>query len=117
MSDVPTDMSHPSICIPRTWKTVTWMHVKEVFEDLFGQDSIQRVDVVKRGEGKDEYNKIFIHFTKWPDTPEAQNIRKVLLAGKSMKVVYDTPWYWKCFMNTAPRPRYNGGRKPYIELE
>ena len=134
MSSIHTDKSFPSVCIPYTVKNTTWMQVKEVFEQLFGSGSIERVDVIKRkrrdayGAGTDashtgqysrisrdqEYCKVFVHFKEWPDTPEANQFRQHILAGNCMKIVYNEPWYWKCFKNNSQRHSYNRGATPYI---
>lgn len=111
------DPTYPSICIPRTWSNVTWDLVKDAFEEILGGGCIERVDVVKR-QHKDgtEFNKIFIHFKAWPDTEYAQSIRQKIMTGKTIKVVYQFPWYWKCMMSYAPKRRWKG-HTPYIEEE
>ena len=108
--------SYPSICIPRTWSNVTWSLVKDAFEEIFGDGSIERVDVVPRQAPNGEYfNKIFIHFVKWPETEYAQNIRQSLLDGKTIKLVYQFPWYWKCVLSNLPKRRWKGPA-PYMEV-
>ncbi len=136
-TSAPTDNTFPSVCIPHTHSSVTWMQVKEVFEHLFGHGSIERVDVVKRvrrnasshvaygaGTGRphrgtqpphqQEYCKVFVHFKEWPDTPDANYFRQVILSGNCMKIVYNEPWYWKCFKNNSQPRSYNQGAVPYI---
>jgi len=108
--------AYPSICIPRTWSNVTWSLVKDAFEEIFGYGTIERVDVVKRQASNGEfYNKIFIHFVKWPETEYAQNIRRSLLDGKTIKLVYQFPWYWKCVLSNLPKRRWKGPA-PYMEV-
>ena len=108
--------SYPSICIPRTWSNVTWSLVKDAFEEIFGDGSIERVDVVQRqAPNGDYFNKIFIHFVKWPETEYAQNIRQCLLDGKTIKLVYQFPWYWKCVLSNLPKRRWKGPA-PYMEV-
>lgn len=117
-SNIP-DKTFPSICIPHARSTVTWMHVKEVFEELFGVGSIERVDVVNRnsaGRGN-EFTKIFIHFKEWPDTEMATQFKRNILDDKCMKIVYDEPWYWKCYKNNSQRRSYTRGKKPYVQLD
>ena len=130
MNSTPIDKSFPSVCIPYTMKNTTWMQVKEVFEQLFGPGSIERVDVVKRRRHdavsashngqydrmsrEQEYCKVFVHFKEWPDTPEANHFRQHILDGNCMKIVYNEPWYWKCFKNNSQRHSYNHYATPYI---
>ena len=111
------DSTYPSICIPRTWSNVTWQLVKDAFEEVFGAGCIERVDVVSRETKSGEsFNKIFIHFIAWPDTEEAQNIRRKIIEGKTIKMVYKFPWYWKCVMSKVPKRQWTG-RRPYMVVE
>jgi hypothetical protein len=110
------DASHPSICIPRTFANIRWMQVKAVFEQLFGDGAIERVDVVRK-TAKDgtSFNCMFVHFNAWPTDEHSQNVRQNIIDGKSIKIVYDDPWYWKCTKSRLSRPekRYSTTR-PYI---
>ena len=108
--------SYPSICIPRTVSNITWGLVKDAFEEIFGDGVIERVDVVPRQANNGEhFNKVFVHFTMWPDTEYAQNIRQQILDGNTIKLVYHFPWYWKCVLSNLPKRRWRGQR-PYIEV-
>jgi len=117
MTSSPTyDASYPSICIPRTFSTIGWQQVKTVFEVLFGIGSIERVDVVRK-TAKDgcKFNCMFVHFVEWAADEVSQDVRQKLIDGKTIKIVYDEPWYWKCSMSRIRRPekRYIDN-KPYI---
>ena len=108
--------TYPSICIPRTFSDVTWSLVKDAFEEIFGVGSIERVDVVNRQAPNGEYyNKIFVHFVKWPETESAMSFRQALLDGKTIKLVYQYPWYWKCVLSNLPKRRWKGPA-PYMEI-
>ena len=110
------DASYPSICIPRTFSNIRWQHVKAVFEQLFGDGAIERVDVAsKTTKDGTKFNCMFVHFNAWPETEYCQEVRRNILAGKTIKIVYDDPWYWKCSMSRLPRPenRYLE-KRPYI---
>ena len=108
--------SYPSICIPRTFSDVTWSLVKDAFEEIFGVGSIERVDVVCRQAPNGEYyNKIFVHFVKWPETESAKSFRQALLDGKTIKLVYHYPWFWKCVLSNLPKRRWKG-HAPYMEI-
>ena len=110
------DASYPSICIPRTFPTISWQQVKTVFEVLFGVGSIERVDVVRKtAKDGSKFNCMFVHFVEWSSDEVSQDVRQKLLDGKTIKIVYDEPWYWKCSMSRIRRPekRYIDN-KPYI---
>ena len=113
--------SEPSLCIPRTFPNITWKKVKETFEELFGEGTVERVDVVKKThENGDEFVRVFVHFKHWPEDPTIQDYRQRLMRGEEIKVVYDEPWFWKCSASRVAKPqgasrRRTGERRaPYI---
>ena len=93
----PQSVSAPCICIPYA-HNAEWAFVKSRFEAAFGSRCIKRVDIVhKRNKNNQLYNCIFVHFYKWPDNPVARGAREKLINGDSIKLIYDFPWYWKCY--------------------
>ena len=58
---------------------------------------------------------MFVHFVEWAADEVSQDVRQKLIDGKTIKIVYDEPWYWKCSMSRIRRPekRYIDN-KPYI---
>jgi len=95
--------------------------VKEVFEEIFGEGTIARVDVVKpRSEDesdsqKTRFNRVYIHFKYWPGS--CHELRRNLLAGGDIKIMYDDPWYWKCLVNRFPRvPEERKRSKAYVKM-
>jgi len=110
--------TEPSICIPRTLSNVGWRDVKETFELLFGKGTIERVDIVSQRNSDTPFCKIFVHFRYWATDEQTQSIRKRLIDGETIKVVYDTPWFWKCSASRTPKPERNTPRAaPYIEVD
>ena len=95
------DLAEPSICIPRALANVTWRDVKQVFETLFGEGSVQRVDVVKSRE-ETRFCRVFVHVRRWPE--EMAATRQKLLDGDAVKIVYNDPWFWRCVKSNVPRP-------------
>ena len=103
--------STPSICIPRVFSNITWMRVKSVFEEL-GLGEVDRVDMVKKENEKGEsFKKVFVHFKHWASTPEANQCRQKLISGDQVKIVYDTPWFWKISASKVERPEHNNTQK------
>ena len=117
MSKVVTE---PSICIPRTLNNITWRQVKDTFEQILGQGTVERVDLVGSKNGE-PFCRIFVHFRYWPTDETSQGIRNRLIAGETIKVVYDNPWFWKCSASRIPKPDkkdYDKPKtKPYVELD
>ena len=118
-SKMTTDPSYPSICIPRTFLNITVRQVKSVFEQVFGLNTIERVDMIRRkgADGK-EFQRVFVHFKEWPKYEDAQRIREKLLANHEVKLVYSEPWFWKCRASTSTKPSQQRKKKftPYIHL-
>jgi hypothetical protein len=74
-------------------------HIRKVFEELkFGK--IHRIDIIERKNDKGEaFKRAFIHFEKWYNNDDVQTIRKKLISGKEIKIVYNNPWFWKISAN------------------
>lgn len=89
-------MSNISICIPRTLNKFTQENIYDVFNELVG--SVSRVDIVECRDNH-KFCKIFIHFTEWKTTEIVESMKQRLQSGETVKIVYDTPWYWKCVKN------------------
>jgi hypothetical protein len=86
--------SQPSICIPRVFNNISKDRIHRVFDEL-NLGRISAVDIKeRRGEGE-SFKSVYIHFDKWFWTENAQSVRKKLITGKEVKIVYDNPWFWK----------------------
>lgn len=106
-----TNMSNPSICIPRVFSNITWQRVKEVFEEL-NLGMVERVDMPKKKNDKgEEFKRCFVHFKKWYNNEDAKAVREMLLDGEMVKIEYDTPWFWKCYMSNVAKPEFKKTEK------
>ena len=99
-----TSINQPSICIPRVSNNIKKDFILTTFEQIFGKDSIQRVDIVKKQSN--DYSCVFVHFNFWMNTPNVQSIRNRLLNNNSFKIVYNDPWFWKCSASRLPKPKF-----------
>ena len=87
--------SQPSLCIPRVFKNITEVRIRQVFDDL-GLGKISRIDIKERKNEKGElFKRVYVHFDKWFWNEDAQAARRKLVSGKEIKIVYDNPWFWK----------------------
>lgn len=115
-------MSVYSICIPRVFANITWKRVKAVFDQL-DLGEIDRIDMVDRTtDDGGSFKRVFIHFKSWSDSENANAVRAQLDAdGGEIKIVYDDPWFWKCFKSRVARPEQaptnKQHRAPTIELD
>jgi len=91
----------PSMCIPRTFVNITRSHVYKTINDL-NLGVIDHIDMVRRKNEKGEdFQRVFIHFSKWHSNSVADRARTLLLSGKEVKVIYDDPWFWKISANRS----------------
>ena len=113
-------INEPSLCIPRVFANITDERVWGVFNEL-NIGEIDRIDMVhKEGANNNvSYQRVFVHFKMWYSTPEAADVRKRLVKGDTIKIVYDDPWYWKLSPSKAPRPAEAPKRRvgPAVKIE
>jgi hypothetical protein len=96
--------SIPSLCIPRVYPNIDERRIRKTFDDL-NLGIIERVDIVRKTTDKGEKcNRVFIHFSRWFNSRNADTARERLLNGQDIKVIYDDPWFWKvAAYKEAPR--------------
>ncbi len=125
--EAPAPVTHPSICIPRTFPTIRGEQTKravfKTFRDL-RIGFIDRIDTVhKTDKNGERFCTVYVHL-KWNmDNKLARDTRQKLVDGQEIKVVYDEPWFWKCTASTIEKPenRYSEGparsaARPRIDL-
>ena len=102
----------PSMCIPRTFVNITRSHVYKTINDL-NLGVIDHIDMVRRKNEKGEdFQRVFIHFSKWHSNSVADRARTLLLSGKEIKVIYEDPWFWKISANRSSERASQKGAKP-----
>jgi len=57
--------------------------------------------VRRKNEKGEDFQRVFIHFSKWHSNSVADRARTLLLSGKEVKVIYDDPWFWKISANRS----------------
>jgi len=108
-------ITEPSICIPRVSSNITKSYIKNIFEQIFGINSIERIDLVKKIYSNNKlYYTAFIHFNYWNDSSNVQAIRNRIINNQTFKIVYNEPWFWKCSISKAIKPfiytQYNNAK-------
>ena len=113
-----------SVFVPRVHHSVDWRTMKEIFEQVFGTDSVSHVKILApRDQDTATFSKAYVHFNNKvvqganasSDSPFTF-FKKKLLDGESVKIVYQDPHYWLCILNKAVRktPERKG---PYLQYE
>jgi hypothetical protein len=104
----------PSMCIPRTFINITRSHVYKTINDL-NLGVIDHIDMVRRKNEKgEEFQRVFIHFSKWHSNSVADRARTLLLSDKEIKVIYDDPWFWKISANRSSERASQKAVKPVL---
>ena len=121
-------ITHPSICVPRTFPTIRGEQTKRAVFRTFRElriGIIDRIDTVhKIDKNGEKFCTVYIHMKSWNVVSQlALETRKKLLSGQEIKVVYDEPWFWKCTASNMDKPenRYPEGAsrntaRPRIDL-
>jgi hypothetical protein len=86
---------------------------------------IERIDLlVLKNEKGEEYKRVLVHFQEWFWNEDAQEVRRKLISGKEIKIVYDGPWFWKVSANnwqpsdaSAAAPAARSVQRPRIEFD
>lgn len=92
------DNLNPSICIPRVFSNIHGKDIIDVFQNKLNIGIIKKLDIINNNSDK-KFKKVFIHFKSWNNNVKSNHIRTLLTDGKTIKVVYDNPWFWKCSLN------------------
>ena len=85
-------MSVKTLVIPRVFENITKAQIWRVLEEL-NIGAIDRIDL-KKGKG-DKFNRVFIHYKEWYKNENSTMALERLTSGKDIKVIYDSPWFWK----------------------
>lgn len=96
---IKTNMMTYNLCIPRVFNTFNESQIRSTFEALnFGK--IDKVVIVRKKNEK--FNIAFVYYKKWYDNDNAKRAIDRLENDQDIKIVYDTPWFWKV-TKTSPR--------------
>lgn len=86
------------LCIPRVFNYICDRDIRDTLNSL-NIGIIEKIDILRT---KDKgFNRVFIHFSKWHDTDNAIIVKDRLLNGKDVKIIYDSPWFWKVSSSIA----------------
>jgi hypothetical protein len=81
-----------SICIPRVNNDVTKEYIQNIFKKMNVANIIRIFEIPLRD---DSGQKRIIINLKWYNNEKSVTMRNTLLEQKSLKLVYNMPWYWK----------------------
>ena len=93
-----TLVDETSICIPRVFKHISSDFISDIFQQKLKLGHIKRIDIISNNTNT-QFKKVFIHFEYWHNNEYANSIKNKLIQGTILKIVYDSPWFWKCALN------------------
>ena len=101
-----------AICIPRVDQSITKHFIFKTFCNLkIGFiENIYETPFYEKNDAEvvsSSYKRVIIRI-KWNNEPNAVFMLGRFNDGKSVKVVYDMPWYWICLPN-RPYVKHVGG--------
>ena len=109
-----------SLCIPRVFNNINHRRIKQWFiKNLRQWGFIDRVDLVPVfKQGNQVHKRAYIHFAPGrfnmrADDGNGNNILDSFIAGDTIQVVYDEPWFWKLSLSRSERPLE--APKPYAK--
>lgn len=86
-----------SICIPRVDKYFNQTRILSIL-NRYKLGIIKEIKIIKNK--KKNNNIIYIYFSSWYDNEYVNNIKKKIMEGESVKIMYDEPWFWILVLNT-----------------
>tara|TARA_B100001093_G_scaffold444184_1_gene447070 strand:+ start:201 stop:518 length:318 start_codon:yes stop_codon:yes gene_type:complete len=97
--------NYPSICIPYTTNNISKNTISYIFVKLLNVNCIERIDLVtKYDKNNNTYKVVFIHLIEWPNNEKAQNLRKKLLDGSHINIVYNSMLFLPCYASKSIKP-------------
>ena len=65
---------------------------------------MDRVDMVYKKQGLNQYQRVFVHFRPVEKTPISDMMNVRLASGEDIKLVYQMPYFWKFTVSRVPKP-------------
>ncbi len=107
-------MSIPSFCIPHIMSFVTDKKVADVFNELFGCECVENVQMVPMEKNGKMYQMCFVRFHdmfvdpemgggKWSKLDGPQAFFKLAPDQKRINPSTGQPYFWKVFLNKTTK--------------
>ena len=85
-------MTFVSICIPRMESKHTVEFIRKAFEKVNIGNILDIVEI--HNKNNDKYKKVILNVDL---TDNTDIINRRFTEGKDIKLIYDSPWYWKIY--------------------
>ena len=81
------------ICIPKVNDNITKHDIKTTINS-YNIGNIKKINLVYSKEKK---NKLAFIYLKYTNSENSQKIKTYIEEEKDFKLIYDFPFYWKCY--------------------
>lgn len=88
-------MNNITICIPKVHKKYNYKQIFQII-NKYTMGKIKNINIIPYYNST-HFNKVVIDFHYWYNTKKNVNINQHLDKGGNIKILYDEPWFWKCF--------------------
>lgn len=88
-------MNNISICIPKVHKKYTYKWIFRII-NKYKLGKIKNINIIPY-HNSTHFNKVVINFQHWYNTKKNVDINQHLNNKGNIKIIYDEPWFWKCF--------------------
>ena len=85
---IAVPVTQPSICIPRLPPSFNDGQIIEIFNEI-NLGNIDKIDIINKTNGDNDYLMAFIHFASWRMEGEAKTIHEGLMNDEKITVYYD----------------------------
>jgi len=93
-------MNNISICIPKVHRKYDNKWVFQII-NKYKIGKIKNILIIPY-HNSNYFNKIIIDFEYWNNTKKNMSIYNHMDDGGTIKIIYDEPWFWKCFKYSMP---------------
>jgi len=85
--------THVVLCIPRMESNTKLDFIKKVLERIIKGSVTRMIEIPHKNNT--EFKRVFIYMNISKKTKNATIMEERFSQKKDVKIIYDTPWYWK----------------------
>ena len=88
-------MNNIQICIPKVHKKYTYKWIFQII-NKYKLGKIKNINITPY-HNTTHFNKVVVEFHYWHNNKKNLSINQRLDNKGDIKIIYDAPWFWKCF--------------------
>ena len=104
--------TEPSICIARAPTSFSDGVIISMCENELQLGKVEKVDIIQKVDANGtDFITAFVHFKEWSCDEEGGSVRRGLMNGEKIKIVYEDPRYITLCKSYAKRDRERGAKR------